>query len=395
MRNIIIAIFINQINQLSFQLIFSMNRDIESNLNVFSFSIFMIDDVIPRFAQYVPNQYLRAAVVLIVLFIVFRLVLALLNKFFMKLTSKTKTDIDDILLAKASTPMSMVALFISLRFAMEEIVLSEAFSLNAERIIYSALVIAIGYLIFAFVDVALVVAWKNVAKKTKVKMNDSLTSLVHGTLKIILIILVLLYVLDIWGVQIVPVLGALGVAGLAVALALQPVLANIFSGISIIMDKSVKVGDWIIMEDGTWGIIQKIGIRGTRVRTFDNDVVIIPNTKLADTPIRNVSLPETMVRKTIPFGVAYGSDIEKVKKIVLAELAKVKHALKDPAPSIYFLEMGSSSLNFKAFFHIDSYENGYGSVDEANTRIYNALNKAGITIPFPQMDVHLKGKRME
>ncbi|MBU0760716.1 MAG: mechanosensitive ion channel domain-containing protein [Nanoarchaeota archaeon] len=355
----------------------------------------MIDDVIPRFAQYVPNQYLRAAVVLIVLFIVFRLVLALLNKFFMKLTSKTKTDIDDILLAKASTPMSMVALFISLRFAMEEIVLSEAFSLNAERIIYSALVIAIGYLIFAFVDVALVVAWKNVAKKTKVKMNDSLTSLVHGTLKIILIILVLLYVLDIWGVQIVPVLGALGVAGLAVALALQPVLANIFSGISIIMDKSVKVGDWIIMEDGTWGIIQKIGIRGTRVRTFDNDVVIIPNTKLADTPIRNVSLPETMVRKTIPFGVAYGSDIEKVKKIVLAELAKVKHALKDPAPSIYFLEMGSSSLNFKAFFHIDSYENGYGSVDEANTRIYNALNKAGITIPFPQMDVHLKGKRME
>ncbi|MBU1988734.1 MAG: mechanosensitive ion channel family protein, partial [Nanoarchaeota archaeon] len=228
-------------------------------------------EMIPQFASYIPNQYARALIVLIVLFLVFRVLLALFNKFVMKLTSKTKTDIDDILLAKASTPMSMVALFISLRFAIEELFLSEAFSLNAERVIYSALVIAIGYLIFAFVDVALVVAWKNVAKKTKVKMNDSLTNLVHGTLKIILIILVLLYVLEIWGVEIVPVLGALGIAGLAVALALQPVLANIFSGISVIMDKSVKVGDWIIMEDGTWGVIQKIGIRGTRVRTFDND----------------------------------------------------------------------------------------------------------------------------
>ncbi|MBU0907029.1 MAG: mechanosensitive ion channel [Nanoarchaeota archaeon] len=350
----------------------------------------MIMEFFPWIAQYLPNQYFRAVIVLLVLFIVFRLLLALFQKFFMKLASKTKTDVDDILLEKSAAPLNFMAFILSVRFAIEELVLSESTALNSERVIYSLLVISIGYLIFTFVNIALVFAWRNLARKTKVKVNESVTGLVHETLRVMLIILVLLYILDIWGVEIVPVLGALGVAGLAVALALQPVLSNIFSGISVVMDKSVKVGDWIIMDNGTWGVISKIGIRSTRVKTFDNDMVIIPNTKLADSDIRNVSLPEPKVRKTIPFGVAYGSNVDEVKKIVLAELKKIKHVVKNPEPYVRFLEMGESSLNFKAFFYIDSYENGYASVDEANTRIYNALNKAEITIPFPQMDVHLK-----
>lgn len=350
----------------------------------------MISELFPGFAMYVSNQYVRGIVVLLVLFIFFRLLLALVEKVFIKLTAKTKTDVDDILLQKSTTPINLVAMLLSLRVAVEELILSELVALNVERLIYSMIVIAVAYLVFVFVDVALVFAWKNVARRTKVNVNESITNLTHETFKIILIVLALLYILDIWGVEILPVLGALGVAGLAVALALQPVLANIFSGISVVVDKSIKSGDWIILDDGTWGVIDKIGIRSTRVRTFDSDLIIIPNTKLADSNIRNVSLPGKTLRKTIPFGVAYGSDIEKVKKIVLAELKKVKHAVKTPEPSVYFLEMGESSLNFKAFFHIDSYEFGYSSVDEATTRIYNALNREGIEIPFPQMDVHMK-----
>lgn len=352
----------------------------------------MLSSLVPGFMQWVPNQYVRAIIVLLVLFLVFRLLLAFAEKLFVKLTAKTKTDVDDILLQRSTTPINFVAILLSLRVAMEELALSELVATNAGNAVYSAIVIAIAYMIFVFVDVALVFAWKNVARKTRVDVNESITNLAHETLKIVLIIIALLYILDIWGVEILPVLGALGVAGLAVALALQPVLANIFSGVSVVVDKSVKNGDWIILDDGTWGVINKIGIRSTRVKTFDNDLIIIPNTRLADSNIRNVSLPGKKLRKTVPFGVAYGSDIEKVKKVVLGELRKVKHVVKDPAPSVYFLEMGESSLNFKAFFHIDSYEFGYSSVDEATTRIYNALNKAGIEIPFPQVDVHMKGK---
>jgi len=346
-------------------------------------------EMIPAFVQYVPNQYARAAVVLIVSFLVFRLILAVFNRVFVKLTSKTKTDIDDLLIAKSSKPLSMIALFLSLRLALAELVLSESFAGNSALLIYSALVIAVGYLIYAFVDIALVAGWKKLAEKSKVKMNESITNLVHGVMKIFLIILAVLYILDLWGVEIVPLLGALGIAGLAVALALQPVLANIFSGVSVIMDKSVKVGDVVNLEDGTGGVIYKIGIRATRIRTWDNELVIIPNTKLANSNIKNVTLPEPRGRAVVKFGVAYGSSIEKVKKVVIQAVKDLPHALKDPAPDVKFLEMADSSLNFKAYIHVDSYKNRYGVFEAATTAIYNALNKAKIEIPFPQRDVHM------
>ena len=144
------------------------------------------------------------------------------------------------------------------------------------------------------------------------------------------------------------------------------------------------------MENNVKGKIEKIGLRSTKIRTFDNEWIIIPNTKLAESQIQNVALPEPKSRVVIPFGVAYGTNIEKVKKIVMKEIKSIKNAVDNPEPSIRFDEMGNSSLNFKAYFHVSSFEHRWESIDEANTKIYNALNKAGIEIPFPQMDVHLK-----
>ena len=176
----------------------------------------------------------------------------------------------------------------------------------------------------------------------------------------------------------------------AIAFAMQESLSNIFGGISIILDKSIRIGDLITLDDKTTGKILKIGLRSTRIKTFDNEAIIIPNSKLANGNIHNIAQPEPKLRVVIPFGVAYGSDINKVKRLVLLEIKKVKHFVDDPEPSVKFLEMADSSLNFKAFFFVDSFENRFGAIDEANTRIYNALNKAKIEIPFPQVDVHLK-----
>jgi MscS family membrane protein len=349
-----------------------------------------LSKIFPSVVERVPNQYVRAVIVLLVLFLVLRLLLALFEKFFMKFTTKTKTDIDDILLTKSAAPLNLLALVLSVRIAFGEIVLSQIAELNIERIIYSALIIAIGYMVYTFVDVALVAAWEGVAKKSRIKTNESLTNLVQGALRVILIVLAIIYILEVWGVEIVPVLGALGIAGLAVALALQPTLSNIFSGISLIMDKSVRVGDRVILDENSWGVIEKIGIRSTRVNTSDNETVIIPNTKLADSNIRNASLPEPKVRRVAKFGVAYGSDVEKVKKIILAELKKISWVVREPEPVVRLMELGESSLNFKAYFYIEGYEHRDVAIDEVNTRIYNALNNAGLVIPLPQMDVHLK-----
>lgn len=332
-----------------------------------------LSNYFPAFLNYVPNQYLRAVAVLIFLFLIFRMFLSVFEKIFFKFAAKTKTEIDDLLLKKSAKPLSFVALVLSLRFAIGEIALSPAVELNLARFVYSLLVIAIGYVVFVFVDIALVAAWEKVAKRSHIPVNQSLTSVFQRTLRVILIALAFIYVLDVWGVEIVPVLGALGVAGLAVALALQPVLSNIFSGISLIIDKSVRIGDWVIIDDKTSGTIEHIGIRSTRVRTFDNDMIIIPNTKLADSYIRNASLPEPKVRKVVSFSFAHGQDVDKVKRIVLSEIKKIKYVVDEPEPSVQFVEIAQNGLNFKAFFYIDSFENGYAAIDEANTRIYKSL----------------------
>jgi len=339
----------------------------------------------------IPNEFALALVVFLGLFILLRVVLSLFLHASLKLTSKTKTDVDDILIKKFSSPLTVAAFLISVLFALNEMTLAEGLVLNISRIIYSALVVLLGYLVFVIVDVVLVRGWESLAKKSKVKVNESLTSLVHETLRITLIILVLLYILQIWGIEVLPLLGTLGVAGIAIALALQPVLSNIFSGVAMILDKSVSVGDWVVLEDKTWGVVEKIGIRSTKVKTFDNEMMIVPNTRLASSQIQNVSLPEPKARAVVSFGVAYGSDIEKVKKLIKKEIMQISHVVKDPEPLIYFAEMGDSSLNFKAYVYVDSFANRFRAIDEINSRIYKALNKAGIEIPFPQMDVHLKG----
>ena len=158
----------------------------------------------------------------------------------------------------------------------------------------------------------------------------------------------------------------------------------------MIMDKSIRVGDLVYLDANTRGKIAKIGLRSTKIRTFDNELIIVPNTKLAESNIQNVALPEPKTRVVVPFGVAYGTDVDKVKKIVMKEIKSVEGFINDPEPKIRFLEMADSSLKFNAYFYVKSYENRADAISEANTKIYNALNKNKIEIPFPQRDVHMK-----
>ena len=144
------------------------------------------------------------------------------------------------------------------------------------------------------------------------------------------------------------------------------------------------------LENGTSGKVTQVGLRSTKILTRDNESLIVPNSKLSESIIHNVAMPEPKSRVIVPFSVAYGSDIEQVKKIVMNEIKKIEWFVGDLAPFVRFIEMGDSSLKFKTYFFVSSFDVKLDATDEANTRIYNALNKAGIEIPFPQMDVRLK-----
>lgn len=342
--------------------------------------------------QYIANDYARAVIVFAVLLVVLRIVISILERAVLRLVKKTETELDDIIIKKSSVPITLLLVVLSFKLALDELVIEGVLLSRIDGVIYSLMVIFVGYLIYVIVDVAVFDVWTKVSKKAKIDIGESLGTLIHGALKILLIVMAILYILSIWGIEITPLLAGLGIAGLAIALALQSVLANIFSGVSIIMDKSIRVGDLVYLDGGIKGKIKKVGLRSTRVVTFDNELIIVPNTKLAEGVIQNIALPEPKTRVVIPFGVAYGSDIEKVKKLVLKEINSVKNVLKDPEPSVSFREMADSSLNFKAYFYVKHFSDRFVAIDEANTKIYNTLNKNGIEIPFPQMDVHVKRK---
>ncbi len=342
--------------------------------------------------NYITNQYFRALALLLIIFVVLRISIFIIEKVFVRLTEKTKTDLDDKLIARTSKPITFLILIIGLYFASLEFSFTKEFLGIISKIFWSFVVLNIAIITYAFVDVILINALKKIARKTKSDLDDGLINLSQGVLKAAWIIFSLLYVLGVWGVKIGPFLAGIGIGGVAIAFAMQESLSNIFGGISIILDKTVKVGDIIYLDLDTRGEILNIGLRSTKIKTYDNEVIIIPNSIIANSKVQNIAQPEPKSRVVIPFGVAYGSDIEKVKKIVITEIKKIKNLSDEPKPIVRFLEMGDSSLNLKVYFYVDSFKYRISAIDEANTKIYNALNKAKIEIPFPQIDVHLKKK---
>jgi MscS family membrane protein len=340
--------------------------------------------------QYISNEYLRFFAIIFIVFILLKIIIFIIEKYIVRFAKKTKTEIDDLIIEKSSKPITLVVFLIGLRIALIELSFAENLMNTFTSIISSLIILSISYLAYTIINILIFNGWKKFASKTKSNLDDSLINLVHSVLKAIWIIFTVLYILDLWGIEIGPFLAGLGIGGVAIAFALQSSLGNIFGGVSIILDKTIQIGDLVYLDDGTKGKIIHIGLRSTKIRTFNNEIIILPNGKLADTKIQNVTLPEPKTRVVVPFGVAYGSNIDKIKKIVMSEIKKIKNFSKEPKPVIRFLQMGDSSLNFEAYFYVNSFEDRADAIDEANTKIYNALNKNKIEIPFPQLDVNLK-----
>jgi MscS family membrane protein len=184
-------------------------------------------------------------------------------------------------------------------------------------------------------------------------------------------------------------LGALGIGGLAIALALNSSLANVFAGIQLILDHSVNVGDKVQLESGETGVLLDIGLRTTVMRTYDNEVISLPNSQLANARIKNYTKPDETIRVGVNFAVAYGSDVAKVKRVVLDAISQLDDILQEPGPQVLFLNMGDFSLDMCARVWVDNYGKQFARKLEMTELVYNTLNESGIEIPFPTRTVHM------
>jgi small-conductance mechanosensitive channel len=221
------------------------------------------------------------------------------------------------------------------------------------------------------------------------------TGLAYGIIKGTIFVVGFLIILNILGISITPLLTALGVGGLAVALALQDTLSNLFAGVHILLEKSIRVGDFIKLENGQEGYVEDITWRTTRVRMLPNNMVVIPNSKLSQSVVTNYYLPEKRMSLLVPVGVSYSEDPDEIERILVEEAeqatGEVPGLLADPAPFVRFIPgFGDSSLNFTLICQVQEFTDQYLAQHELRKRIFRRFRKEGIDIPFPQRTVHLR-----
>lgn len=219
----------------------------------------------------------------------------------------------------------------------------------------------------------------------KAKVDNILINFIASIINTILLLFVVIAALDQLGVETTSLIALIGAAGLAVGLALQGTLQNLASGVMLIIFRPFNDGDFVEAA-GVSGIVEEIGIFTTTMRTGDNREIIIPNGEIFGGTITNYSKRSTR-RVDMVFGIGYDDDIKKAKEIINRILDEDERILKDPAPTVAVGELADSSVNFnvRPWCKTGDYWNVYADIHE---RIKLAFDDEGISIPYPQMDIH-------
>jgi len=337
---------------------------------------------------------------LIVLFTVFLgrwLIKMLFGRIIRRLTSATKTTFDDVLMDTVTPPLYWLAVVYAFQFSLKRLeFIVEQFSFELEPLFF-----------VLFWLISFSVAWRlvtNIAKwyedqlsaTDEVELAEQLMPFMRRLLLIVLVVIFAIILMDHFEIEVGGVVATLGIGSLAIALAAKETLSDTISGFVIMMDRPYRIGDRIEVQDlNTWGDVVDIGLRSTRIRTRDNRMVIIPNSVIAKSLIVNHSYPDTQYRIQIQIGIAYGTDIEQARQIIVDAVRQVEGVLPNRPVEALFLEFGDSALTFRIRWWLESYVDTRRMFDKVNTAIYRSLNEAGIDIPFPQRVITYKMESSE
>jgi len=306
-----------------------------------------------------------------------------------RLAEKTKTRLDQLLVEALHGPLLVLLLLIGGHIALNAAELTPKMA----RFAQVGVALATAFvLVFAGTKIYHGLLMEYGQRYEPLKPSLSILDLLG---KALIILIGLLVTLDTLNISITPLLTTLGIGGLAVALAFRDTLANFFAGLYILADRPIQVGDYIKIEGAHEGYVESIGWRSTRIRTLKNNIVIIPNSKAAESIITNYFLPERRMALIIPIGVSYQEDSRRVERVLLEEAeratAEVEGLLAEPPPLVRFIPgFGDSSLNFSLIVQVREFADQYRVQHELRHRILARFQKEGIEIPFPQRTVHLR-----
>jgi MscS family membrane protein len=306
------------------------------------------------------------------------------------LVSKTQTSLDDHVLKAINGPLQVFIIVVGIYVAFATINdLPGVISDNMAVLLTIVLIYIAAYLL-SNLATALINWYKtDIAPKTQSELDDVLMPLLSKAVVIIVFMLATLMALDVLGQDITPLIATLGVGGIAVALAAQELLSNVFGAFSILADRPYKIGDRIQLSSGMVGDVVEIGLRSTRIKTLDSRLIIVPNSDISKSNIINYSLPDTKVRFDISVGISYSSDVEKATSVLLDIAGHTEGVLKDPMPKVYIKDLGNFSINLMMHVWVNDYKLSWEVPDRIYRETLKRFAAERIEIPYPVTSVIL------
>ncbi len=319
------------------------------------------------------------------------IVYRIFERYFTQWAKKTRTTLDDEILANIKLPVYLVVIVVGLYYALTPLSILEPFLFQIRLIFSIVEILLVSFAVTRIINV--LVAWYAEKKREREKdVSEHILFLLKRLLHIVVYIFAFIFVLWAFGINLSGAIVGLGVGGIAIAFALQNVLSDLFSAFTIYFDRPFEIGDFVII-GSDMGTVKKIGMVSTRIQTLQGEELVVSNQELISTRIRNF---KQMEKRRIVFGlgVIYGTPLSKLEKIpdMLKEI--INSVDLTDVDRVHFKEYGNFSLNFEVVYYIRSKDYAvYMDIQqEINFKIKEAFEKEGIEMAFPTQTLFLKNE---
>ena len=343
----------------------------------------------PYLAFFGSNVWLQALVAILGSLIVASIFDRVICGALSKLAARTRFQFDDYLIEHLHRPVYHTLLLVGLALAVNLLNLSEYF----DGIVLSILRTVVYMIWSLFLIRATRSLLGSIASSDRgpSAINPQTLPLFQNIALIAIVVISVYVIFTAWNVDMTAWLASAGIIGIAVGFAAKDTLANLFSGVFIMADAPYKIGDFVVLDTGERGEITHIGIRSTRMRTRDDVEVTVPNSVMGNTKIINESGgPHEKFRIRVAVGVAYGSDIDKVREILMDIALNADDVCDDPEPRVRFRQFGASSLDFELLCWIDQPVLRGRVIDSLNCKVYKRFIEDKIEIPYSKHDLYIK-----
>ncbi len=333
----------------------------------------------------------RAAALMVASILAALVVNFIVQRVLLRLTKRTKTELDDKIVTALRRPIFLTAIFVGVYWATQalraqlsdisRVVVHGAIATLA-IVLWAAAVIRVGGMLLSAmssrdVEGALV-------KPSSLPLFDIL-------LKLLVVVVAVYFMFLSWRIDLTAWMASAGIIGIAVGFGAKDTLSNLFAGIFIIADAPYKVGDFIALDDGLRGRVTNIGMRSTRILTLDDVEITVPNGLIGNSRIVNeAGGPHPKQRLHVGVSAAYGSDIDDVSEVLLGVVEGISQVCSDPLPETRLVEFGASGLEFRLLVWVNDPAERERVRDLLHRRVYKAFAKAGIEIPYSKLDVYIK-----